>query len=115
MYTTFGTIVTAVVTPFAADGSVDHDELRRILRPGGVLCITDPCPDHLRAPSRWRLFRDHGWRALYFHALARFVYEPFLADWHSITDHRAWFDAHGFELVTREVSIPFSTLVARRR
>ena len=32
MYTAFGTIVTAVVTPFAADGSVDHDELRRILR-----------------------------------------------------------------------------------
>jgi 4-hydroxy-tetrahydrodipicolinate synthase len=28
----FGRIVTAVVTPFAADGSVDHDELRRILR-----------------------------------------------------------------------------------
>jgi 4-hydroxy-tetrahydrodipicolinate synthase len=32
MYTDFGTIVTAVVTPFGADGSVDHDELRRILR-----------------------------------------------------------------------------------
>jgi 4-hydroxy-tetrahydrodipicolinate synthase len=32
MYTAFGTIVTAVVTPFAADGTVDHDELRRILR-----------------------------------------------------------------------------------
>ena len=32
MYTAFGTIVTAVITPFAADGSVDHDELRRILR-----------------------------------------------------------------------------------
>lgn len=32
MYTAFGTILTAVVTPFAADGSVDHDELRRILR-----------------------------------------------------------------------------------
>ena len=32
MYTDFGAIVTAVITPFAADGSVDHDELRRILR-----------------------------------------------------------------------------------
>jgi 4-hydroxy-tetrahydrodipicolinate synthase len=32
MYTGFGTIVTAIVTPFAADGSVDHDELRRLLR-----------------------------------------------------------------------------------
>jgi 4-hydroxy-tetrahydrodipicolinate synthase len=28
----FGRIVTAVITPFAADGSVDHEELRRILR-----------------------------------------------------------------------------------
>jgi 4-hydroxy-tetrahydrodipicolinate synthase len=32
MHTDFGTIVTAVITPFAADGFVDHDELRRILR-----------------------------------------------------------------------------------
>ncbi len=32
MYTDFGSIVTAVVTPFAADGAVNHDELRRILR-----------------------------------------------------------------------------------
>src|SRR5688500_6530387 len=32
MYTAFGTIVTAVITPFAADGSVDHDELRRVRR-----------------------------------------------------------------------------------
>lgn len=32
MYRDFGTIVTAVITPFSADGGVDHDELRRILR-----------------------------------------------------------------------------------
>jgi len=32
MYTGFGTILTAAITPFAADGTVDHDELRRILR-----------------------------------------------------------------------------------
>lgn len=27
-----GTIVTAVVTPFGADGTIDHDEMRRVLR-----------------------------------------------------------------------------------
>ncbi|MCW2923875.1 MAG: Dihydrodipicolinate synthase [Thermoleophilia bacterium] len=32
MYTGFGTIVTAAVTPFGADGSIDHDEWRRLLR-----------------------------------------------------------------------------------
>ncbi|MCW2972709.1 MAG: Dihydrodipicolinate synthase [Thermoleophilia bacterium] len=32
MYTAFGSIVTAVITPFAADGAVDHDTFRGILR-----------------------------------------------------------------------------------
>jgi 4-hydroxy-tetrahydrodipicolinate synthase len=32
MYTGFGTIVTAAVTPFDSSGEVDHDELRRLLR-----------------------------------------------------------------------------------
>ncbi|MEO6867602.1 MAG: 4-hydroxy-tetrahydrodipicolinate synthase [Gaiellales bacterium] len=32
MYTGFGTIVTAAVTPFGADGNIDHDAFRRILR-----------------------------------------------------------------------------------
>src|SRR5687768_12435001 len=32
MYTGFGTIVTAAVTPFAQSGEVDHDEWRRLLR-----------------------------------------------------------------------------------
>lgn len=32
MFTDFGSIVTAVITPFAGDGTVDHLELRRILR-----------------------------------------------------------------------------------
>ena len=32
MYSGFGTIATAVITPFGADGAVDHDELRRIAR-----------------------------------------------------------------------------------
>lgn len=32
MYSGFGTIATAVITPFGADGAVEHDELRRIAR-----------------------------------------------------------------------------------
>ncbi|MCW2956254.1 MAG: dihydrodipicolinate synthase [Thermoleophilia bacterium] len=32
MYTGFGTIVTAAITPFDAHGAVDHGELRRLLR-----------------------------------------------------------------------------------
>ncbi|MCZ4497117.1 MAG: Dihydrodipicolinate synthase [Thermoleophilia bacterium] len=32
MYTGFGTIVTAAITPFDAQGAVDHGELRRLLR-----------------------------------------------------------------------------------
>lgn len=91
------------------------DELARILRPGGILCITDPCREHLEPESRLDLLRQHGWQALYFHMLARLVYEPFLADWHSITDPGAWLDSHGFELLERTVDVPFAALVARKR
>lgn len=91
------------------------DELARIVRPGGMLCITEPAEEHIKPKSLWGLVRDHGVGSLYFHALARMVYEPFLADWQSVRDHEAWLDAHGFDLVEREVKVPFSTLVARRR
>lgn len=32
MFTDFGSIITAVITPFSPDGSVDHQEFRRILQ-----------------------------------------------------------------------------------
>jgi len=32
MYTEFGTIITAAITPFASSGEVDHEEFRRLLR-----------------------------------------------------------------------------------
>lgn len=91
------------------------DELARVLRPGGVLCITDPCREHFAPRSRWELWRRHGFRGLYFHVLARLVYEPFLADWHSIVDPGRWFDEHGFELVEHTTNVPFAAFVARKR
>jgi SAM-dependent methyltransferase len=90
-------------------------ELSRIVRPGGLLCITEPAEEHIKPKSLVGLVREHGFGSLYFHTLARLVYEPFLADWQSIHDHAAWLSEHGFELIEREVRVPFATLVARRR
>lgn len=91
------------------------EELARIVRPGGLLCMADPAEEHGKPKSVLSLVRQHGVGALYFHMLARMVYEPFLADWRGIRDYGAWLSAHGFELVQREVRVPFATLVARRR
>ncbi len=90
-------------------------ELHRILRPSGLLCITEPSEAHIRPKNLWRLVRDHGVRALYFHLLAKLVYEPFLADWQSVRDRGAWLFEHGFELVEDDVRVPFRSLVARKR
>ena len=85
-------------------------EAHRILRPGGLLCITDPCTVHTRPRSRWWLLWKHGPLAVYF----SFVHEPFVADWLDIEDHAQWFAKEGFELVERDVRVPFLQLVARR-
>ncbi len=98
----------------SAVASLALQELRRILRPGGVLCITEPSEAHILPQSLWQLVRDHGLRALYFHVLAKLVYEPFLSDWQSVRDPGAWLAAHGFELIERRVEVPFCALVARK-
>ncbi len=89
-------------------------QLLRVLRPGGTLVIVDPCRDHVRPKSLLRLVLKHGLGALYFHFLARGVYEPFLDDWHGLGDHAAWLRDHGFVVEEDEVTIPLQFLVARR-
>lgn len=57
-------------------------ELRRIVRPGGRLAVIEPSPVQLRTGAG-SLYRQYGWRGLYFRALALRAFEPFAAAWHA--------------------------------
>lgn len=87
-------------------------ELRRITRPGARLAILEP------SPRQWqlgyvRMWRHHGWKGLYFRALARRAHEPFAAAWHK-QDVAALLAEHGFRLLEEETGCPFRFLLARR-
>lgn len=90
-------------------------QLHRMLRPLGTLVIVDPCPDHINPPSLLRLLMTHGPAALYFHFLAKGVYEPYLNDWHGLENHASWLEKRGFEVIQNRVDLPLQFLVARRR
>lgn len=87
-------------------------ELRRITRPGARLAILEP------SPRQWqlgyaRIWRLHGWRGLYFRALARRAYEPFADAWHR-QDVRSVLASHGFQMLEEETGCPFRFILAQR-
>lgn len=87
-------------------------EFSRILKPGGLLAISEPSEIQLK--SGWRqLWRDWGWKGLYFRCLARFVFEPFVEAWHrqNITDKLAQL---GFEIVEDRDALPIRQILARK-
>lgn len=87
-------------------------EWARILKPGGLLAFCEPSPVQLQQ-NFMALWRNYGWRGIYFHALARFIHEPFLAAWHK-QDIPALLQQHGFELVQHELGMPMRHVLARK-
>lgn len=88
------------------------NEVRRVLRPGGRVVISEPSPAQLHDRLR-SLWRQHGWRGLYFRMLAKFVTEPYVEQWHG-RNIGAWATQHGFVVEKDESRVPFRRIVLRR-
>jgi ubiquinone/menaquinone biosynthesis C-methylase UbiE len=89
------------------------DEWARILKPGGLLAFCEPSPLQLQK-NILALWHNYGWRGIYFHALARFIHEPFLTAWHK-QDIPALLQQHGFEMVQHDIGMPMRHVLARKR
>ena len=87
-------------------------EIHRILKPGGHLVFIEPSPDQLEL-GKWQLFRQFGWRGLYFSAMARKVFEPFIRAWHG-RDIDSWLSDYGFQPLENRIAMPLRTVVAKR-
>lgn len=87
-------------------------ELHRLLQPSGLLAWIEPSPTQWEQGYR-ALWRQYGWRGVYFRALARRVFEPFVASWHR-RDKKAWLAAHGFECLELHDQMPWQRVIARR-
>ena len=86
-------------------------EFRRTLRPNGLLAICEPSAFQLRA-NWWQVWRQAGWRGVYFKALAHVVHEPFVRAWHKFDVERALQET-GFEVCRIEERIPARHIFAR--
>ena len=89
-------------------------ELGRIIAPRGRLVIIEPSAAHRTTDSMWTLLRHEGLISLYFRALSRFVYEPYVNEWQS-KDLPAWLGAHGFDVISDETKTPFRVVFAAKK
>lgn len=89
------------------------EEWARILKPGGWLSFCEP------SPLQWQenilaLWRQFGWRGIYFHLLAHKLNEPFIAAWHR-QNLPELLHKHGFVLEQEQLGVPMRHVLARKR
>ena len=87
-------------------------EWARILKPNGWLAFCEPSPLQIQKKPL-ALWREYGWRGLYFYFLARRLHEPFLLAWHK-QDIPSLLQQHGFEVVTHDIGVPMRHVLARK-
>jgi SAM-dependent methyltransferase len=87
--------------------------MRRVLRPGGRIVISEPSAEQMHNRSFVSLWRRHGWRGVYFRLLALLVTEPYVEQWLG-RDVAEWAAHHGFAVENDESAVPFHRIVLRR-
>lgn len=86
-------------------------EWSRILKPGGWISLCEPSPVQWQK-NLLQLWREYGWRGVYFGLMAARIYEPFIEAWHR-QDLPALLEAHGFDVVQHELGMPMRHVLAR--
>jgi ubiquinone/menaquinone biosynthesis C-methylase UbiE len=88
-------------------------ELARITSPGARLAVLEPSPLQWLS-GYFSLWRQYGWRGVYFRALAQRAFEPFADAWHR-QDFATLLDEAGFTLLEDETGCPFRFFLAQRK
>lgn len=87
-------------------------EILRVLKPGGHLAFIEPSPVQLDK-TRKELWREFGWKGVYFKLLAERVFEPFIKAWHK-RDIDSWLPEVGFEIIEHDLGMPLRTVIAQK-
>jgi ubiquinone/menaquinone biosynthesis C-methylase UbiE len=80
------------------------DEASRVLKSGGKLVLLEPSSIHYSS-GLYCLFKEYGFKGIYFKCLAHTVHEPFVKSWHGM-DIYSLLKQKGLQLVEEINEVP---------